>query len=183
VAYLRHARTVTSKHGTLCNNRRSGVSLCRAELHQARCYATLIKRAFTLGCDVTRQCRERAREVFPAWSIRGFIGDTEVRLQWVLGGRQLREVCSRIRRECVIWRLCVCVILGVCDSVSYDFLCFNCFTRRGLVYAQQWILKCVKKTIALCCLYFNVIKRECVTKVLINPIIRTRTRHLPLSIS
>jgi hypothetical protein len=33
-----------------------------------------------------------------------------------------------------------------------------------------------KSAIALCCLYLNVIKRECVTKVLINPIIRTRTR-------
>jgi hypothetical protein len=34
-----------------------------------------------------------------------------------------------------------------------------------------------KSAIALYCLYLNVIKRECVTKVLINPSIRTRTRH------
>jgi hypothetical protein len=36
--------------------------------------------------------------------------------------------------------------------------------------------KVCKSAIALCCLYFNLFKRECVTKVLINPIIRTRTR-------
>jgi hypothetical protein len=28
-------------------------------------------------------------------------------------------------------------------------------------------------------LYLSVIKRECVTKVLLNPIIRTRTHHFP----
>jgi hypothetical protein len=37
--------------------------------------------------------------------------------------------------------------------------------------------KVCKSAIALYCLYFSVIKRECVTEVLINPIIRTRTRH------
>jgi hypothetical protein len=37
--------------------------------------------------------------------------------------------------------------------------------------------KLCKPEIALYCLYLSVIKRECVTKVLINPIIRTRTRH------
>jgi hypothetical protein len=37
--------------------------------------------------------------------------------------------------------------------------------------------KVYKSAIALYCLYLSVIKRECVTKVLINPIIRTRTRH------
>jgi hypothetical protein len=42
VAYLLHARTVTSKHGTLCNNRRSGVSsvLCRAVPSRASLIAT-----------------------------------------------------------------------------------------------------------------------------------------------
>jgi hypothetical protein len=40
------------------------------------------------------------------------------------------------------------------------------------VNCQVW-----KSAIALYCLYLIVIKRECVTKVLINPIIRTRTRH------
>jgi hypothetical protein len=34
-----------------------------------------------------------------------------------------------------------------------------------------------KSAIALYCLYLSVIKRECVTEVLINPIIPTRTRH------
>jgi hypothetical protein len=34
-----------------------------------------------------------------------------------------------------------------------------------------------KSAIALYCLYLSVIKRECVTKVLINPINRTGTRH------
>jgi hypothetical protein len=37
--------------------------------------------------------------------------------------------------------------------------------------------KLCKSAIALYCLYLSVIKRECVTEVLINPIIRTRTRH------
>jgi hypothetical protein len=34
-----------------------------------------------------------------------------------------------------------------------------------------------KSAIVLYGLYVNVIKSECVTQVLINPIIRTRTRH------
>jgi hypothetical protein len=34
-----------------------------------------------------------------------------------------------------------------------------------------------KSAIALHCLYLSVIKRECVTEVLINPVIRARTRH------
>jgi hypothetical protein len=37
--------------------------------------------------------------------------------------------------------------------------------------------KACKSAIALYCLYLSVIKRESVTKVLINPIIPTRTRH------
>jgi hypothetical protein len=37
--------------------------------------------------------------------------------------------------------------------------------------------KMCKSTIPLYSLYLRVIKRECVTNVLINPIIRTRTRH------
>jgi hypothetical protein len=37
--------------------------------------------------------------------------------------------------------------------------------------------KVCKSAIVLYCLYLSVIKREDVTKVLINPIIRTRTRH------
>jgi hypothetical protein len=37
--------------------------------------------------------------------------------------------------------------------------------------------KVCKSAIALYCLYLNVIKSECVTEELINPIIRTRTRH------
>jgi hypothetical protein len=41
--------------------------------------------------------------------------------------------------------------------------------------ALKW--KVCKSAIALYCLYLSVIKRECVTKVLINPIIRTRTRQ------
>jgi hypothetical protein len=41
---------------------------------------------------------------------------------------------------------------------------------------DQCVCMC-KSVIALCCLYLNVITRECVTKVLINPIIRTRARH------
>jgi hypothetical protein len=38
--------------------------------------------------------------------------------------------------------------------------------------------KVCKSAIVLYCLYLSVIKRECVTNVLLNPIIRTRTRHL-----
>jgi hypothetical protein len=34
-----------------------------------------------------------------------------------------------------------------------------------------------KSAIALYCLHLSVIKRECVTEVLINPTVRTRTRH------
>jgi hypothetical protein len=34
-----------------------------------------------------------------------------------------------------------------------------------------------KSTIALDCLYLNVIKRKCVIEVLTKPIIRTTTRH------
>jgi hypothetical protein len=41
--------------------------------------------------------------------------------------------------------------------------------------AMNWNV--CKSTIALYCPYLSVIKRECVTYVLINPIIRTRTRH------
>jgi hypothetical protein len=41
--------------------------------------------------------------------------------------------------------------------------------------AVNW--KVCKSAIALYCLNVNVNKRECVTKVLINSIIRTRTRH------
>jgi hypothetical protein len=64
-----------------------------------------------------------------------------------------------------------CVILGVCDSVRrLYFLRFNCCTRRGPVCV------CVCKSGIM--LYLSVIERECVTKVLINPIIRTRTSHL-----
>jgi hypothetical protein len=37
--------------------------------------------------------------------------------------------------------------------------------------------KVCKSVKALYYLYLSVIKRECVTKVLINPIIRTRTHH------
>jgi hypothetical protein len=37
--------------------------------------------------------------------------------------------------------------------------------------------KVCKSAIALCYLYLSIIKRQCVTEVLINPIIRTRTRH------
>jgi hypothetical protein len=37
--------------------------------------------------------------------------------------------------------------------------------------------KLCKSAIALYCLYVSVIKSECVTKVLINLIIRTRTHH------
>jgi hypothetical protein len=37
--------------------------------------------------------------------------------------------------------------------------------------------KLYKSKIALCCLHLSLIKRECVTEVLINPIIRTRTCH------
>jgi hypothetical protein len=37
--------------------------------------------------------------------------------------------------------------------------------------------KACKSVVALYCLHLSVIKGECVTKVLINPIIRTRTRH------
>jgi hypothetical protein len=36
--------------------------------------------------------------------------------------------------------------------------------------------KLCKPEIALYCLYLSEIKRECVTQLLINPIIRTRTR-------
>jgi hypothetical protein len=38
-------------------------------------------------------------------------------------------------------------------------------------------LKVCKSAITPYCLYLTVIKRECVTEVLINPTIRTRTRH------
>jgi hypothetical protein len=38
--------------------------------------------------------------------------------------------------------------------------------------------KVCKSAIALCCLYLNVIKRECISKVLINPIIRTTARPI-----
>jgi hypothetical protein len=37
--------------------------------------------------------------------------------------------------------------------------------------------KVCKSAIPLYCLYLSVIKRERVTEVLINPIIRTKTRH------
>jgi hypothetical protein len=43
----------------------------------------------------------------------------------------------------------------------------------------EW--KACKSAIALCCLYLSVIKTVCVTKLLINPIIRTRTRHFVAS--
>jgi hypothetical protein len=36
---------------------------------------------------------------------------------------------------------------------------------------------CVCVCKSMIALYFSVIKRECVTEVLINPIIRSRTRH------
>jgi hypothetical protein len=41
--------------------------------------------------------------------------------------------------------------------------------------AVNW--KVYKSAIALFCLNLSVIKRECVTEVLKNPIIRTRTHH------
>jgi hypothetical protein len=37
--------------------------------------------------------------------------------------------------------------------------------------------KACKSAIALYCLYLSVIKRECVTEMLINPISQTRIRH------
>jgi hypothetical protein len=38
--------------------------------------------------------------------------------------------------------------------------------------------KVCKSEIVLCCLYLSVIKSECVIEVLINPIIRNRTRFI-----
>jgi hypothetical protein len=65
------------------------------------------------------------------------------------------------------------VIVSVLRSVA----------RRRLIESENpsacatvnW--KVCKSAIALYCLYLNVIKRECVTEVLINPNIRNRTRH------
>jgi hypothetical protein len=62
------------------------------------------------------------------------------------------------------------------------------FARRRLVKTENpsafatmnW--KCVRTSVtALYCMYLSVINRKCVTKVLMNPIIRTRTRHFVTS--
>jgi hypothetical protein len=58
--------------------------------------------------------------------------------------------------------------LEVCEFVRFlQFLSFICGTRRGAV--------CVCKLVIA--LNLSVIKRECVTKLLINPTIRSRARH------
>jgi hypothetical protein len=85
--------------------------------------------------------------------------------------------------ERVIWRPCLCVILGVCASVIWsDGFCVRSVARRRLVETgsptacatlnSNWC----KGEIALCYLYVSVNKSGCVTQLLINPVIRTRTR-------
>jgi hypothetical protein len=103
----------------------------------------------------------------------------------VLGGRQQRKIRSWRRPNCEIWRFCLCVILGVCDSVIWS----NSFLLRSV--ARRWLVErespstCAtvnwevcKSEIAPYGLYLNVIKSQCVTQVLINPIIRTRTHRI-----
>jgi hypothetical protein len=87
----------------------------------------------------------------------------------------------------VNWRLYVCygaVGLEVCNLVRIlQFPYYKSVARRRLVKSgnpsacatMSW--KMCKSAIALYCLYLSVIKRECVTEVLINQIIRTRTRQ------
>jgi hypothetical protein len=55
-------------------------------LAAANQHATVQNAVFHVsGCDVTQQCKKRPRDVFSAWSIGGFIGETEVCLQFLMG--------------------------------------------------------------------------------------------------
>jgi hypothetical protein len=83
------------------------------------------------------------------------------------------------------YRKCDWKILGVILAViEMQVSVLRSVARRRLVETENpsacatvnWNL--CKSAIALHCLYLSVTRRECVTKLLINPIIRTRTRHL-----
>jgi hypothetical protein len=94
----------------LHNNRWSGVF--SVPYHTTHCDATAV--------NMRNRCKRNIRSTVGfCVSDRGPIGETEV-----LSGRQPQEVCSWRRHERVIWRLCLCVILGVCDSVIWrDSFC------------------------------------------------------------
>jgi hypothetical protein len=87
-----------------------------------------------------------------------------------------KSACEDLKCDCKI--LCVIfVVIWVLVSV------LRSVARRRLVETENpsaWATvkwKVCKSATVLYCLYLSVIKRECVTEVLINPIIRTRTRH------
>jgi hypothetical protein len=87
-----------------------------------------------------------------------------------------RLACDNLKCDCKI--LCViCVVIWVLVSV------LRSVARRRLVEAESPSAcatvncKVCRSAIDLYYLYFSVIKRECVTEVVINPIIQTKTRH------
>jgi hypothetical protein len=118
-------------------------------------------------------------------SDQGFIGETEARLRVILGSRQLRMVRSWRRADRVNWRLDVCysaVTFRVWLSKTLIVCVLRAVARKRLVETENlsacakanW--KVCKWAIApYCCIELTT--SECVTQLLINPIIRTRT-HL-----
>jgi hypothetical protein len=118
------------------------------------------------------------------WSVsrvsdQGFIGKTEARCESVLDERQLWKVRNWRRADHVNWRLyvwrlrCETVVASVLRAVAGRWLVETENANACATVCCKWC----KSAIALYCLYVHVIRCECVTQVLINLIIRTRTCH------
>jgi hypothetical protein len=101
-------------------------------------------------------------------SDQGFIGETEARLRvssrWEIAGGSSWVVSSHPVKT---------LIVSVLRAVARRRLGK---TKNPSAYATvNW--KVCKWAITLYCLYISVFRCECVTQLLTNPIIRTRTRH------
>jgi hypothetical protein len=120
--------------------------------------------------------------VFSSWEYKDETGAWIVKINWDrIGTRSTEEYKRSSCEECKAWL--EDFICNIFSDLKWQFLCWDPLLGDDLWKTENYSVcetvnwKVCKSEMALYFMYLSVIKRVCVTKVLTNPIIWTRTRH------